>query len=81
MILSGHKLVPRRDDSFCNQSDDLIYQEIKSCLHFNENSTLNPNIHTKDFQIEPFCTFLNEEFKKFGLFDENLSVDEQIVKY
>jgi len=82
-----------RDISFWNQSEDLHcplvakslsrnkYQEIKSCLHFNDNSTLNPNIHGKDFKIEPLYKMLNKEFKKFGFFDENMSVDEQIVKY
>lgn len=35
----------------------------------------------KDHKVSALYSYLNEKFKQFGIIDEYLAVDEQIVKY
>ncbi|XP_045456089.1 piggyBac transposable element-derived protein 3-like [Melitaea cinxia] len=55
------------------------FDKIKSFLHFNDNSRIDNT--DKAFKIRPFIDKANESFRKFGIFESNLAVDEMIVKY
>ncbi|CAH2098249.1 unnamed protein product [Euphydryas editha] len=55
------------------------FDKIKSYLHFNDNSRIDKT--DKAFKIRPFINKANESFRKFGIFESNLAVDEMIVKY
>lgn len=56
------------------------YIQLKSILHF-ANNDIPLEDKTKDFKIAPLYAKLNENFKQFGIHDEYLSIDEQMVKY
>ncbi|GBP70847.1 PiggyBac transposable element-derived protein 3 [Eumeta japonica] len=55
------------------------FDKIKSYLHFNDNSRIDNT--DKAFKIRPFIDKANESFRKFGIFESKLAVDEMIVKY
>ncbi|XP_022817936.1 piggyBac transposable element-derived protein 3-like [Spodoptera litura] len=55
------------------------FDKIKSYLHFNDNSQIDNT--DKAFKIRPLIDKANESFRKFGIFESNLAVDEMIVKY
>lgn len=57
------------------------YQKLKTLLHFQDNDLANENKHDRGFKIRPILKMVNESFQKFGIFEENLSIDEMIVKY
>ncbi|XP_049813951.1 piggyBac transposable element-derived protein 3-like [Schistocerca nitens] len=57
------------------------YQKLKTLLHFQDNDLANENKHNRGFRIRPLLKMINESFKKFGIFEENLSIDKLIVKY
>lgn len=56
-----------------------MYVEIKRYLHVSDNSELEgipSEERDKLFKIRPFSNELNENFLQFGVFSENVSVDE-----
>ena len=55
------------------------FKLIKKFIHFNDNSKLDPA--DKLFKVSPIIDKLNNNFKKFGVFHNNLSVDEQMIPY
>lgn len=55
------------------------FDKIKSYLHFNDNSRIDKT--DKGFKIRPFIDKANKSFRKFGIFESNLAIDEMIVKY
>ncbi|XP_049832931.1 piggyBac transposable element-derived protein 2-like [Schistocerca gregaria] len=57
------------------------YQKLKTLLHFQDNDLANENKHDRRFKIRPLLKIINESFQNFGIFEENLSIDEMIVKY
>lgn len=57
------------------------YFEIKRNIHFNNNNNINPDCPDKIFKIRPLIDKLNNNFIKFGIFSEKLSIDEQMVRY
>ena len=60
------------------------YLEIKRYLHLNDNSVLEKvpaDDRDRLFKIRPLLEKLNKNFLKFGVFSENLSIDEQMVRY
>ena len=54
------------------------FQHIKSYLHAADNQNLS---ETKMAKIEPLYQILNEKFQRYGIFYENLSIDESMVPY
>ena len=54
------------------------FQHIKSYLHAADNQNLSK---TKMAMTEPIYQILNEKFQKYGIFHENLSIDESMVPY
>ncbi|XP_049855352.1 uncharacterized protein LOC126335921 [Schistocerca gregaria] len=57
------------------------YQKLKTLLHFQDNDLADENKHDHRFKIRPLLKMTNESFQKFGIFEENLLIDEMIVKY
>ncbi|XP_049779384.1 piggyBac transposable element-derived protein 2-like [Schistocerca cancellata] len=57
------------------------YQKLKTLLHFQDNDLAIENKHDRGFKIRSLLKMINESFQKFGIFEENLSIDEMIVKY
>lgn len=60
------------------------YVEIKRYLHVSDNSELEgipSEERDKLFKIRPLSNELNENFLQFGVFSENVSVNEQMVQY
>ena len=57
------------------------FQMLKSFIHFVDNSEAENNKHDKGFKIRPLYTMLQKSFIKFGIFKENSSIDEMIVRY
>lgn len=56
--------------------------EIKRNLHFNDNNNILPDgSNKKCFKIAPLYDMLNKSFMQFGVFSQNLSIDEQMVRY
>ncbi|CAG5029382.1 unnamed protein product [Parnassius apollo] len=55
------------------------FDKIKSNLNFNDNSQIDNT--EKVFKICPLIEKANESFRKFGIYESNLAVDEMIVKY
>ena len=54
------------------------FQHIKSYLHAADNQNLS---ETKMAKIEPLYQILNEKFQRYGIFHENLSIDQSMVPY
>lgn len=57
------------------------FQELKSILHFCNNEEAGANKHDRGFKIRPLVKAIQNSFMKFGVLEENLAVDEMIVKY
>ena len=51
------------------------FQHIKSYLHAADNQNLS---ETKMAKIEPLYQILNEKFQRYGIFHENLNIDESM---
>lgn len=56
------------------------FWEIKRFLHVVDNNLAKETVR-KDFKISTLYDYLNEKFKQFGILDENIAIDEQMVKY
>ena len=54
---------------------------LKRFIHFIYNSEAENNKHGKGFKVRPLYTKLQQSYMKFGIFEENLSIDEMIVRY
>ena len=60
------------------------YMKIKSYLHVQDNSKMSgPQSQLQDraFKVRPLLDLLNESFQQFNVFQEDLAVDEMMVKY
>lgn len=92
LIYSGYHTLPSERD-YWSDDDDLgqtivknamsrnAYRELKSVIHFQDNTKAQDNKNDRCFKIRPLLDRVNENFRKFGIFQENLSVDEMIVRY
>ena len=57
------------------------YVKIKQCLHVQNNNGRKPGDTDRGFKVRPLIKMLNENFVKFGIYQENLAVDEMMVRY
>ncbi|XP_066258244.1 piggyBac transposable element-derived protein 2-like [Euwallacea similis] len=92
LIFSGYHTLPSERD-YWSDEDDLgqsivknalsrnAYLEIKSLIHFADNTKALDNRTDKYFKIRPLMEKMQTNFKKFGVFQENLSIDEMMVRY
>ena len=53
----------------------------KSMTHFCDNDYFESNKSDRAYKVLPLITAIQESFKKFGIFEKDLSIDEMIVKY
>ena len=54
------------------------FQHIKSYLHATDNQNI---AETNMAKVEPLYQLLNEKFQRYGIFHENLSINESMVPY
>lgn len=92
LLLSGYHQLPS-ERHYWSSEDDLgvesirramsrsRYLKIKAYLHFQDNEKNSMNQDDRGFKIRPLMDMLNESFRKFGVFREELSVDEMLVRY
>lgn len=57
------------------------FWEIKRFFHVADNNLAKSFPNKKDFKISPLYDYLNDKFKQFGVLDENIAIDEQMVRY
>ena len=55
------------------------FKLVKKYIHFNDNAKVDSSDNV--FKLRPIIRALNINFKKFGIFEKNISVDEQMVPY
>ena len=58
-----------------------MYMKIKQYLHVQDNNSRKPGNADRGFKIRPLIDMLNKSFQKFGIYQENLAVDEMMVRY
>ena len=90
LILSGYNKFPRQHmywESAIDSGVEIVkrtmtykrFKIIKKILYFNNNA--NVQEEDKAFKIRPVMNHLNSTFKKYGIFEKNISIDEQMVPY
>ena len=55
------------------------FAEIKKFLHLADNTNLDQQ--DKMSKLRPLMKLLNSKFQQWGIFHENLSIDEAMIKY
>lgn len=92
LIFSGYHTLPSERD-YWSEDDDLgqpivrnafsrnAYLEIKSHIHFADNAKAMDNKNDRYFKIRPLFEKVKTNFRQFGVFQENLSIDEMMVRY
>jgi DNA excision repair protein ERCC-6 len=90
IIFSGYHRVPGEFDYWSNQPDLKVpliaetmtrdrFREIKSCIHLMDNHALPPG--DKMAKVSRLFNLLNNALQRFGIFHEDLSIDESMVPY
>lgn len=92
LIFSGYHTLPSERD-YWSDSEDLgvqlvkdalsrsAYLEMKSLIHFQDNSKANISKDDRAFKIRPFIDMINTNYRQWGIFEKNLSIDEMMVRY
>lgn len=57
------------------------YHKIKQYLHVQDNNGRKPGDTDRGFKVRPLIKMLNDSFAKFDIYQENLAVDEMMVRY
>ena len=92
LLLSGYRKQPRQEMFWSSDGDvgcDLVkdamtknrFLDLKASLHLNDNSCIPENCQDKMYKIRPLLEKMNSNFQQFGVFEENVSIDEKIVQY
>ena len=92
LLLSGYHKVPSERHYWSTEEDlgvDIVknalsrnrYLQIKSMLHFTDNSLAQQKRLDKGFIVRQLFDIVQKNFNQFGLFESNLSIDEMIVRY
>jgi DNA excision repair protein ERCC-6 len=90
LLLSGYNMLPSERSYWSKQPDLGVpivieamsrnrFQQIKSYIHLADNLHLQQG--NKMAKVQQLYDEFNENIKKFGIFDENLSIDESMVPY
>ena len=89
-ILTGYHRLPR-ESMYWEKSDDVAvplvsqrmsrarFREVKRYLHIADNKNLDMN--DKIAKLRPLIELANKSLQQFGIFHENLSIDESMVPY
>ncbi|KAG8234292.1 hypothetical protein J437_LFUL015017 [Ladona fulva] len=95
LLFIGYHSLPQEQLYWCEDEDMDVqcvrqcmsrnrYLQIKWYLHVSDNSELEsiaPQERDKLFKIRPIIDQQNEKFLQYGVFSENVSIDEQMVRY
>ena len=92
LLFSSYHILPSERHYWSNDEDlgiSLVknalsrnrFQMLKRFIHFIDNSEAENNKHDKGFKVRPLYTKLQQSYMKFGIFEENFSIDEMIVRY
>ena len=90
VLLSGYHSLPQQEMYWSQDEDirvDLVassmsrnrFRDLKRYIHFADNQSLNQN--DKMAKIRPLLDATNSRLIQFGVFAENLSIDEQMLPY
>lgn len=90
LILSGYHTLPSERHYWSTQKDLGVpivsdsmtrnrFQKIKSFIHLADNQSLTPG--NKLAKVQPMYDLMNRNLLKFGIFHQELSIDESIVPY
>ncbi|XP_055911228.1 piggyBac transposable element-derived protein 3-like [Eupeodes corollae] len=91
LLLTGYHSLPR-ERLYWSLDEDLHvpsvskvmsknrFVDIKKCLHFCDNDTASRSTD-KLFKVRPLADLLIKKFLQWGVFHENLSIDESMIKY
>ncbi|KAJ8928709.1 hypothetical protein NQ314_018719 [Rhamnusium bicolor] len=90
LLFSGYHKIPRERLYWSLDEDVSVpivsnamsrnrFQEIKKFLHFSDNTKLDKT--DKMYKLRSLMQRLNKNFQKWGIFHQNLSIDEAMVKY
>ncbi|XP_055634280.1 piggyBac transposable element-derived protein 3-like [Toxorhynchites rutilus septentrionalis] len=90
LLLSGYHTLPNVNDYWSNEPSLGVpivkqcmsrnkFREIKKFIHFSDNYNLNKM--DKMAKLRSFFEVMNQKFMQFGVFSDNLSIDEQMVPY
>lgn len=90
LVFSGYHAVPQEAHYWSNQPDLGVsavsevmsskrYYEIKQALHLADNANLQQG--NKAAKVQPLYDALNSSFVQFGVFHENVSIDESMIPY
>ncbi|CAK1596423.1 unnamed protein product [Parnassius mnemosyne] len=91
LILSGYHKLPR-ERQYWSYDEDLgiplvtnsisrnRFLDIKRNLHLVDNSLASAS-QDKMFKVRPLCDILMQKFSQFGVFHEDISIDESMIKY
>lgn len=90
LYLTGYNTLPTTRSYWSNQST-LGCQFVKNAMSRDRFEKINQNLHVCDntnldasdkfAKATPLNNFLNKKFMQFGVFDHNLSIDEQMIAY
>jgi DNA excision repair protein ERCC-6 len=89
-LLSGYHSLPSETDYWSRQPDLQVpivaetmtrnrFQEIKAMIHLADNAKLQQG--NKVAKVQPLYDILNRNLVQFGIFHQDLSIDESIVPY
>ncbi|XP_037930822.1 piggyBac transposable element-derived protein 3-like [Teleopsis dalmanni] len=90
LLLTGYHTVPQVELYWSNKSDLGVpivqqafsraqFRTIKKYIHLANNETLNSM--DRFAEVIPLINLMNKKFMQFGIFEEHISIDEQMVPY
>lgn len=90
MILTGYHSLPKISPYWSKDEDKEVVL-VRKTMSRNKITTIKQNLHLFDnknldltdkfAKLRPFFSILNEKFSQFGIFNHNLSIDEEMVPY
>ncbi|KAJ2948736.1 hypothetical protein O0L34_g7996 [Tuta absoluta] len=91
LILSGYHELPS-ERSYWSLDEDLGVPLVANCMSRNRFTDIKRNLHFVDnllaagtidkmFKVRPLCDLIQRNSCQWGVFHENLSVDESMIKY
>lgn len=90
LVLSGYNILPQAD-LYWSKDEDKGVDIVRKCMSRNKFRNIKKNFHLSDngnldksdkfAKLRPFFDAINIRNKQFGIFSDNLSIDEQMVPY
>lgn len=90
LILTGYHTLPQID-MYWSKDEDKEVTFVRQCMSRNKFRLIKKYIHVSDnalldktdkfAKLRPFFDMMNQKFMQFGVFANNLSIDEEMVPY